>query len=310
MSLRGAVVLASGALLLLGVDAQAAGRGAPAESWAAEVRAAFRRGAPIGAEGARVGQVRLLTYNVAGLPWVLTGERRHVAMPRIGELLNDFPLALVQEDFAWHDDLARFARHRYRSRPGSAGWALYADGLSAFSSLPMAPVRREAWDSCHGVFSANSDCLANKGFSMAEVALGDGASAHVVNLHGDAGKGRADKRTRAREFAQLARALRQTSRGQAVIVAGDTNLKAGDPDDERIFARFLRKTGLRDACRALGCGNERIDRVLFRSSSDLELHATDWRIDERFIDPTGRALSDHEAVAVTLAWRIRSPRAR
>lgn len=301
MSLRGAVVLASSALLLLGFDAEAAGRETPGESWAPQTRA----GGLASEEGPRVGRVRILTYNVAGLPWVVTGDRRRVAMPRIGELLNAFPLALVQEDFAWHDDLARFARHRYRSRPGKAGWALYADGLSAFSRLPLTHVGREAWTSCHGVFSANSDCLANKGFSVAEVTLAEGARAHVYNVHADAGKGRGDKRSRAREYAQLARYVRRASRGEAVIVAGDTNLKGGDAADERTLARFLRQTGLRDACRSLGCGDERIDRVLFRGSSRLSLRPTTWELDGRFVDPAGRALSDHAAVAVTMAWRTR-----
>jgi endonuclease/exonuclease/phosphatase family metal-dependent hydrolase len=246
--------------------------------------------------------VRILTYNVAGLPWILTGERRRAVMPRIGELLNDFPLALVQEDFAWHEDLARFARHPYRSAPGSAGWALYADGLSTFSALPLREVARVAWNSCHGVFRANSDCLASKGFAVFEVALGQGVSVHVYNLHGDAGKRKGDRRSRTRGYGQLARHLQSASRERAVIVAGDTNLKDGDAEDRRTLARFLGATGLRDACRSLACGDERIDRVFFRGTSALALRPTEWRIERDFVDPAGRALSDHAAVSVRFAW--------
>lgn len=301
MSLRGAFVLASGTLLLLGVDAQAAGEGGAG--------AAARAGSPSrlhGAEpasGARVGAVRILTYNVAGLPWVVAGDHPRRAMPRIGELLNHYDIAFVQEDFAWHEQLARSARHGYRVRAGAAGGALYGDGLSAFSALPLAGIDRVAWGTCHGVFSANSDCLASKGFSVAVAALGDGVHVRVVNLHGDAGRRRGDRSSRAQSFVELARYLAREAANEALIVAGDTNLKIAEPGDARTLRRFLRETRLRDACRQLRRGDERIDRVLFRGSSTVALEPVSWELDGRFVDARGRPLSDHAAVAVTLGWR-------
>jgi hypothetical protein len=45
-----------------------------------------------------------------------------------------------------------------------------------------------------------------------------------------------------------------------------------------------------------------LDRVLVRSSSELDLQPLAWRTDESFVDSTGEALSDHPAVAVRIAW--------
>jgi hypothetical protein len=294
--------------LLQGFDFPAAGRaGVPERWWPTESTAAERGYAwqPLRDthQRPRVGVLRLLTYNVAGLPWIVAGNRPRDSMPRIGRLLNDFDLALVQEDFAWHAELSAAARHAFRSRPGSAGAAFYGDGLSTFSSLPFATLRRVPWGLCNGVFSANADCLANKGFSVAEIALTQTETVHVYNLHADAGRDAGDRRGRAIGFAQLAAFVRDHSDGHAVIIAGDTNLKPAVWDDQRTFGRFLRRTGLTDACRRLRCGDERIDRVLFRGSPTLALEATEWRIDERFVDPAGEPLSDHAPVAVTLAWR-------
>lgn len=86
-----------------------------------------------------------------------------------------------------------------------------------------------------------------------------------------------------------------------MVVAGDTNLWAGD---EPLFRRLLREAALEDACRALGCGEDRrIDRVLLRSGGAVALEPLRWRVDHRLVDPRGRPLSDHLPVAVELRWR-------
>ena len=78
-------------------------------------------------------------------------------------------------------------------------------------------------------------------------------------------------------------------------------MKAGD---EAALAVLKDGAGLTDSCEALACGDElRIDRVLYRSSAALEVWATEWRLDESFVDGEGAPLSDHEAVAVAIAWR-------
>lgn len=88
-----------------------------------------------------------------------------------------------------------------------------------------------------------------------------------------------------------------------MLVAGDTNMN-GDDEDE--LETLLSAAGLGDACRSLGCDEPgRIDGVMFHSSDALELDATRWGIDERFVDAGGEPLSDHEALAVSFEWSAR-----
>jgi hypothetical protein len=81
--------------------------------------------------------------------------------------LNAYDLVLVQEDFVFHDELARDARHPFQSLP-LVGYATFVgDGLDTFSSVPFGPLRRVKWSRWHGLFGDNFDGLASKGFTFA-----------------------------------------------------------------------------------------------------------------------------------------------
>ena len=283
--------------MLLGVDAPASSR-VPVKS------AVLTRDVPVELSDGQAGEVRLLTYNVAGLPRIVVGERAKT-MRSIGHLLNDFDLVLIQEDFSWHAQLARDADHAFRSRPGRRGFAVLSDGLSTFSSKPFHTIHRVPWEACNGIVTASTDCLGSKGFSVAQVEIAKGVQVHVYNLHADAGSSDGDRRARKVGYAQLAAFIKEHSAGQAVIVAGDTNLRRRSLDDEKTMQRFLDRTDLVDACHQTECHHEQIDRVLYRSSPALTLTATSWQRDERFMDDEGQPFSDHPAIAVTIGWRKR-----
>ena len=118
------------------------------------------------------------------------------------------------------------------------------------------------------------------------------------------GSGELDVEARAHNFAQLAGYIRSHSDGQPVIVAGDTNLRTSMAGDEETLERFLAQTGLTDACRRFGCGEERIDRVFFGSSQQVQLEVLGWWTDRRFVDAEGGPLSDHPAVGVEVGWQL------
>jgi hypothetical protein len=85
-----------------------------------------------------------------------------------------------------------------------------------------------------------------------------------------------------------------------VIVAGDTNMGR---ESEEVLRTFLARAGLTDACRALACSDpDRIDRVMYRSAPGIELRISKLVVDDRFVRPDGKALSDHEAVGVVVRW--------
>lgn len=132
------------------------------------------------------GTFRALSYNVAGLPEIVSDEDPRTNAPLISPLLNDYDLVLLQED--WGDPIQRLetmgllpagsypgvlgyhhlivadVNHPYRSEPappplglelrrgvdGLLGPTLLADGLNRLSRSPFGDVTRVMWRECHG----------------------------------------------------------------------------------------------------------------------------------------------------------------
>jgi hypothetical protein len=249
------------------------------------------------------GTLQLLTYNVAGLPDGISGSMPIEYIPQISPLLNQYELALVQEDFAYHPELAADAEHPYQSEPHpdlDPPNYVFGDGLNEFSQYPFDPPDRVAWALCNGQLDMGSDCLTDKGFYRAVHTLSEGIEVDVYNLHMDAGGSPEDIAARDAQVAQLVAYILMHSLDRAVIVAGDTNM---DEEDEASLQALLAAAGLTDVCRALDCGEEyRIDRVLYRSSTRIELTPMAWAIDATFVDSLGNDLSDHEALGVVIGW--------
>lgn len=257
--------------------------------------------APLPFSGAG-GRFELVTYNVAGLPEGISRSHPLANLPKIGELLNGFDIALVQEDFAYPLELRRRVQHPHASEAFVRARRMdFGDGLSQFSRLPFSDLQRVPWSSCHGLVDSFFDCLTPKGFSMSRQALAPGVFVHVYNLHMDAGWSADDRAARAGQVEQLLAALRGKSAGQAVIVAGDTNIPGRD---RALLERFRVEAGLADACGETRCPQPwRIDRVLYRGSSELRLTPRRWRIASEFVDDARQPLSDHLAVAVQFDWQ-------
>jgi endonuclease/exonuclease/phosphatase family metal-dependent hydrolase len=248
------------------------------------------------------GRLRVLTYNVAGLPEGISRSSPLANHPLIGERLNQYDLALVQEDFAYARELREKIGLPYQSQPFVREQRVdFGDGLSVFSRFHFPEPRRTPWSSCHGITGHFFDCLTPKGFSVTTLELGHGVPLDVWNVHLDAGFSAGDRAARASQLEQLAAAVRLHSSDRALIVAGDFNLSSAELDQLRLFQRA---TATRDACRATRCPQPwRIDRVLFRPSKALPLAAARWRLPPGFVDARGAPLSDHAPVAVDFSWR-------
>lgn len=250
------------------------------------------------------GEFSLLTYNVAGLPQGISPSNPEKNIPLISPLLNKFDIALVQEDFYYHDELKSKAQHPYQSEPKNPSAPFFfGDGLNRFSVFPFPTLYRETWLSCSN--GNGNDCLAAKGFSVAETEIAPGVKIDIYNLHLDSGGTQEDFEARSTQIAQLLRTISSRSANKALIVAGDTNLNTESrPEDVGLFQILLDGTGLSDACRSLSCGNELVDRVLFRNGSSVTLKAISWEIDPEFVDKQGNPLSDHSAISVKLGWEL------
>jgi endonuclease/exonuclease/phosphatase family metal-dependent hydrolase len=247
------------------------------------------------------GTFSVLTYNVAGLPEGLSGSHPLVYTSKISPGLNAFDMVLVQEDFAYHKNLKSKADHAYISEPGRAG--ALGDGLARFSNFPFGQVEHVPWKECYGTLRYNNDCLTRKGFSFATHEIAPEVFIHIYNLHMDAGESKGDMAAREAEMDQLIKWMTEKSNGKAVIIGGDWNLNAKRERDMELLDRILTEENLRDSCRSLQCGEERIDRILFRGNDIISLKPVAYKVEtERFANKRGKQFSDHEAVSIVIEW--------
>jgi endonuclease/exonuclease/phosphatase family metal-dependent hydrolase len=260
--------------------------------------------------------LRLLTYNVAGLPEGISQSMPQHNSALISPLLNGYDIALLQEDFSYHAQIVGASMHPYVSPFDTRGNSL-GDGLSFLSGFAYSDFQRDAWTDCNGVVDNGSDCLTPKGFAFARFQIGD-ASVDIYDMHTDAGSAAADQTARARNLRQLAAAITTRSGGRAVIVAGDSNARysrAGDTVPELVDAASLSDvwielhnqgqrpaSGMPVMCSADDANDpacERIDKIFYRSGGGVTLRPREYRVEgAKFVDEQGAQLSDHRPVSV------------
>lgn len=249
------------------------------------------------------GKFSVLTYNVAGLPDFISASHPARNTARISEKLNAFDIVLAQEDFAYHDKLVSKAGHKYKSGPGNTEDSL-GDGLGRFSIYPFGKVKHIAWEECYGFLWYANDCNTPKGFSVAAHQLAPGVEIDIYNLHMDAYWSKKDAITRSKQMIQLIKYMASNSKGRAVIIGGDWNLQGSKAHDMKVLSWIIDKEGLTDSCRALECGVERIDRILFRGNESVKITPVKYKAEkEMFRDKRGRQLSDHIAVSTVFEWQ-------
>lgn len=253
--------------------------------------------------GGPSGEILALTYNVAGLPEGLSRSDPVRNTPLISPKLNAYDLVLVQEDFTYHDLLITQVDHPHRSTPKTPETRLTSDGLNRLSRSPFSGFERHQWRTCHGGLDSGSDCLAEKGFSVATHSFLEGVEVDVYNLHMDAGGGEEDGAARSDQVEQLLETLLLRSAGRAVIVGGDTNLRATREGDAARLERLVAGAELTDACAAANCPDpNHIDRFFFRNGAEVRLEVLGWTEDRSFVDEAGEDLSDHPAIATRFRY--------
>ena len=251
------------------------------------------------------GSLRLLTYNVAGLPDGLSSADGDGIdrMTQIRPLLNDFDVVGLQEDFieenhvivtdTTHDTVKWFDSLNDWGKP------FLGSGLSMLSrDLVVVDYFEEHYTACHGVLDGASDCLASKGFQVLRVQVGE-HEIDLYNTHHEAGGGAEDDAARSTQVDQVLPALGQLA-GRAVLFMGDSNLRWSDPEDADDLQRYA-DIGLIDACDATNCPEgDHIDR--FHRAPRM----WPWRYRlvarHHLCGQRRRRLSDHPAIGVTLSW--------
>ncbi|KAJ8092441.1 hypothetical protein PM082_023694 [Marasmius tenuissimus] len=272
------------------------------------------------------GSFSVLTYNVAGLPELLSSGDPVVNTPLISPRLKPFNIINVQEDFNFH--AALYANDNHAFRTPTSGGVPFGDGLNTLSDFTFIDLERTKWDKCN---LNEGDCLTPKGFTFTRVRVAPFAWIDVYNLHTDAGSDDGDRSARASNLAQLTAYIQTRSMGVPVIVMGDTNSRyTSDVDSDSLHA-LLDSGGFTDSwvknirggdfpvkgTPALTCpfpfpagtsqstmnACEVVDKILVRGGEVLGLEATSYRTaNGDFVNGTGAPLSDHYPQTSVVAW--------
>ncbi|SFS34562.1 Metal-dependent hydrolase, endonuclease/exonuclease/phosphatase family [Sphingobacterium wenxiniae] len=267
------------------------------------------------------GELSLLTYNIAGLPEVLSAAStpRASSIKEIAKKINRFDIVNVQEDFHYHKELYNSENnHPFRTlhKPGLP----YGDGLNTLSKYPITETKRIAWNACHG-----SDCLAAKGFSFIRIQLTKNIYVDVYNVHATARDEKAAAAARQKNIVQLAEYINMHSAKNAVLVMGDFNAHFAASWDNLQW--FTKETQLQDVWvnmmhngeypdgqpsftpkekLTLTDNCESIDKIFFRNSEDIIFLPRQYKIeDQYFSNKKHTALSDHHAVSCVISWKTR-----
>ena len=97
----------------------------------------------------------------------------HIHLLAADAKINAYDLVLAQEDFVYHAELSAEADHPHQTEPKVTHLKLVNDGLNRFSQFPWTSFERVQWVACYGDASTGaSDCMAEKGFSLARTVLG------------------------------------------------------------------------------------------------------------------------------------------
>ncbi|KAJ1555158.1 hypothetical protein HK096_008060 [Nowakowskiella sp. JEL0078] len=275
------------------------------------------------------GSLRLLSYNVAGLPAILSSGTPDKSTALIGQKIAPFDIVHVEEDFNCkckettdhHATLyANDVAHAYRT--ATSGGAGIGSGLNSLLKYPFDDFERVKWNDCYGVLSNSNDCLTPKGFTFMRVRIAEGVYIDFYNLHTDADTQEGDLNARRKNIEQLSNYINTVSAGQAVVVMGDTNTRyTRDGDNPRLLTTA---NGLTDVwvqlilngvaptlgADAIVCPDsnppltcEVVDKIFYRGSRALSITPINWTDqNSNFLNTDGSKLSDHYPIGSDITW--------
>ncbi len=266
-------------------------------------------------------ELSVLSYNTHGLPAWIAFDDPAARLLRIGHLANAYDVALLQEDFAHHEQLLEGATHPVVERGNAARFSLQGllsplcgdcgSGLTIlkrFAPQYMVEVHREAFERCSGwlFFTTGSDCWATKGILSTRLRLANGTEVDFYDVHLDAGQTPGDQRARAHQLERLRARIQQRTDRQALVVGGDFNLRSDIPADTTLLSAFRDQLAMEE----IGIDvqpdgwTHQVDYIFFRSGEDTSLELVGSGVASEFVHE-GRRLSDHPALFARFRVRPR-----
>ncbi|MCO5249093.1 MAG: endonuclease/exonuclease/phosphatase family protein [Chitinophagales bacterium] len=247
----------------------------------------------------------VLTYNVAGLPEILSSGDPVHNTSEIGRRLNHYSLVAVQEDFNYNHFLYGTAQHPYKTK--WSGPVPVGDGLNVLSQYKISDLERIKWKKCNG-----ADCLTPKGFSFQRIEIVDGITIDLYDIHSNAGhQTKADNNARRSNLLQMYKYMEEHSQGRPVIAMGDFNSRYTNVEDT---LEVFQQLGLQDTWLELVLNNvkpvkgsdklddcinpasgdcETVDRIFYRSSDNVKFRLLGYDKPQKTFQRDDKDLSDH-----------------
>jgi len=257
-------------------------------------------------------EIKILVYNTHGLPSAFAGDDPEERFPLIGEKTKVYQLSLLQEDFAHHELLLKnLSKESIAIRGNGNNKSLCpfcsGSGLTMISNFErewQLEVNSEAFNSCSGWLGGLNDCFASKGFQLARIETPSEKYVFILNTHLDAGRSTSDRKVRADQLNQILAKVEKVIDGEALIVAGDLNLRWNDPQDSHLLEAFKKDLDLLDSFWGVKSDKNRpsLDYILYRNGTDTTLEVLEVGIDSDF-QYDNKPLSDHPALFIRLLIR-------
>lgn len=254
-------------------------------------------------------EIKILVYNTHGLPSVFAGDAPEERFPLIGKKIKGYQLSLLQEDFAHHELLLKnLSKESIAVRGNGNNKSLCpfcsGSGLTIISNLEkewQLEVNSEAFNLCSGWLGGLNDCFASKGFQLARIQTPSGKYVFILNTHLDAGQSTSDRKVRAEQLNQILTKVKQVISGEALIVAGDLNLRWNDSEDRALLENFMADLSLKDSVGGIQIerGWPVIDYILYRNGEKTSFEVLEKGQDLNFETEKG-PLSDHPALYLKL----------
>ena len=254
-------------------------------------------------------EIKILVYNTHGLPSAFAGDDPEERFPLIGEKTKAYQLSLLQEDFAHHELLLKNLNKEsiaIRGNGNNKSLCPFCSGsgltmISNFEREWQLEVNSEAFNSCSGWLGGLNDCFASKGFQLARIETPSEKYVFILNTHLDAGRSTSDRKVRADQLNQILAKVEKVIDGEALIVAGDLNLRWNDPQDSHLLETFKKDLGLLDSFGGVK-NRPSLDYILYRNGTDTTLEVLEVGIDPDF-QYDNKPLSDHPALFIRLLIR-------
>ncbi len=294
-------------------------------------------GNPVLAEQAT--EFKLLSYNIHGVPALITRDKPKARIRLIAERLDSFTVVTFQEDFVYHKDLTgRVSDSTTIARGNGARltfrqlafipllpaalvcWPLphcqfpVGSGLTTLvkPSLEVDFLGAQPYEECHGYYAAANDCMGTKGWMGVRVQFAGGSSVDIYTTHLDAAYSIRDRDVRSSQLLEFAAAIRRLSAGRSVIVTGDLNSRRKDPLDHAPVAAFSTMLCLVEVplkLQAVVGRFRELDYILFRSGKGADIRIEGAKESATFFE-NGKPLSDHPALEADVYLSTRSEPSR